>query len=198
DETLAKWPFTDVKESDSENWYYSAVKYTYEKGIFSGMSKTTFEPDSNLTRSMLASVLARMSGADLTKYKSSDFTDVKIDSWYGPSVAWAKEAGVVSGYANKDGSYSFKPDDKITRQDIAVMLSNYNEKVAKKTYGEVQSVDFIDNSSISAYALPAVTKMQQAGVINGVRNADGNYKFLPLNNATRAEAAMLIYNMLNK
>jgi hypothetical protein len=194
DETLAKWPFTDVTEND---WFYTPVKYAYERGIFSGTGAATFAPNSPLTRSMLVAVLARMSGADLSAYKEVSFNDVDINSWYGPSVAWAKEMGVVSGYANKDGSFSFKPDDKISRQDIAVMLNNYNEKVAKKTYGQkAAKLIFTDHQQIAGYAKAAVESMQQAGIISGMKNQDGSFRFQPLSNATRAEAATMIYNML--
>jgi len=194
DEALAKWPFTDVTESD---WFYTPVKYAYERGIFKGIDDTTFAPNSPLTRSMLVAILARMSGADLSAYNEVSFNDVDIDSWYGPSVAWAKETGVVSGYANKDGSFSFKPDDRISRQDIAVMLNNYNEKVAKKSYEQkATKLTFTDHQQIANYAKAAVESMQQAGIINGIKNADGSFRFQPLNNATRAEAATMIYNML--
>lgn len=197
DETLVKWPFTDVIQGDGANWFYSPVKFVYERGIFSGTGATTFSPGSPLTRSMLASVLARMSGADLTAYKAVPFADVDINSWYGPSVAWAKEMGIVSGYANKDGSFAFKPDDKISRQDIAVMLNNYNEKVGKTAYSQTASaVTFTDNPQIAEYAKVAVESMQQAGIIKGMKNADGSFRFNPTNNATRAEAATMIYNML--
>jgi len=173
------------------------VKYAYERGIFKGIDDTTFAPNSPLTRSMLVAILARMSGADLSAYNEVSFNDVDIDSWYGPSVAWAKETGVVSGYANKDGSFSFKPDDRISRQDIAVMLNNYNEKVAKKSYEQkATKLTFTDHQQIANYAKAAVESMQQAGIINGIKNADGSFRFQPLNNATRAEAATMIYNML--
>ncbi|MFA7661095.1 MAG: S-layer homology domain-containing protein, partial [Anaerovoracaceae bacterium] len=197
DEALAKWPFIDVAEDDSVNWFYSPVKFVYERGIFSGTGANTFSPNSPLTRSMLASVLARMSGADLAGYEEVSFGDVAINSWYGPSVAWAKETGIVSGYANKDGSYDFRPDAKISRQDIAVMLNNYNEKVTKKAYSQTAStVTFTDHKQIAEYAKTAVLAMQQAGIINGIKNADGSFRFQPINNATRAEAATMIYNML--
>jgi hypothetical protein len=38
--------------------------------------------------------------------------------------------------------------------------------------------------------------MQQAGIISGMKNQDGSFRFQPLSNATRAEAATMIYNML--
>ena len=77
------------------------------------------------------------------------------------------------------------------------MINNYNEKVAKKTYDQkAAEMTFSDQQQISEYARAAVKSMQQAGIINGIKNADGSYRFQPLSNATRAEAATMIYNML--
>ncbi len=198
------WPFLDVKEG-SDNWYYEAVKYVYEKGIFAGTAADKFSPDAPLTRAMLAAVLARMSGVDLTAYEAfyeSDsggiFNDVPARSWYGPAVAWAKEVGIVSGYENKDGSFSFRPDANISRQDIAVMLHNYNEKVGKKNYAKVEAIEFADSDKIPGYAKDAVRVMQETGIISGFPEKDGTYRYRPGDITTRAQAANLLYNMLTK
>ncbi len=185
--------FSDVSDTD---WFAPPVGYLTNLGVLKGRTETTFKPYDNITRAELASVLARMSGADLTAYETVEFEDVDVNSWYGPSVAWAKEMGIVSGYANQDGSASFRPDAKISRQEIAVMLHNYNEKVAKKTYEEAAATAFTDYEQIAEYAKSAVKAMQHRGIINGMKNADGSFRFQPLGNATRAEAAMMIYNML--
>ena len=70
-----------------KDWFYTPVKYAYERGIFKGTSETTCA-GSPLTRAMLVAVLSRMSGADLSAYNDVSFNDVDIDRWYGPSVAW--------------------------------------------------------------------------------------------------------------
>ena len=77
------------------------------------------------------------------------------------------------------------------------MLNNYNEKAAKKSYEQKETkLTFTDHQQIANYAKANVEFMQQAGIINGIKNADGSFRFQPLNNATRAEAATMIYNML--
>ena len=199
DSSLVKWPFTDVAQDGKINWYYSAVKFVYENGIFSGTSNTAFEPDGSMTRAMLVSVLARLNKENLSAYKVNPFTDTDINSWYGPSVAWAKENGIVSGYKDKNGVYTFKPDDRITRQDIAVIFNNYIKKYPLESSIKGRpAIAFKDQSNIADYARQAVAEMQKAGIINGVKNADGSYSFLPSANATRAEAAVMIKGMLNK
>lgn len=196
DPDVLKWPFADVAQDDSINWFYSPVKYVYEKGLFAGTSETTFSPDSPFTRAMLVTVLARHAGEISASHSLQPFNDVIADSWYGSSVAWAKEVGIISGYKNPDGSYSFKPDANISRQDVAVIIDNYNRLVAKKPFAQKEAVTFVDDLEIAQYARASVQSMQQAGIISGIKNPDGSFYFNPISNATRAEAAVMIYNML--
>ena len=196
DEKLAIWPFTDVNQDNNVNWFYSPVKFVYERGIFTGMTQTTFEPNRTMTRAMLVSVLARMNGVDLTKYNSSTFEDVDASNWYAPAVAWAKEAGIVSGYKNSDGTHSFRPSDVILRQDMALMI----QKFLLQQNGEglattKEAIAFKDEAEIASYAKTAVASMQKAGIINGVQRGQDAY-FLPRNTATRAEATVMIWQAL--
>jgi len=99
-------------------------------------------------------------------------------------VQWAYKSGIAVG---SDGE--FNPNANITRQDIAVMLTRYADKVAIYTLPKTSStVTFTDSAKISSYASEAVTAMQQAGIISG--NDDG--RFAPTANATRAQAAKMI------
>ncbi|HYE69255.1 MAG TPA: S-layer homology domain-containing protein, partial [Anaerovoracaceae bacterium] len=91
----------------------------------------------------------------------------------------------------------FKPNDSITRQDIAVMISRYATKVAKYDLPKTNTkVTFTDSSGIASYASEAVTSIQQAGIISG--GSDGG--FAPTANATRAQTAkmiaLLVQNMI--
>lgn len=192
---LAAGKFKDVSE---DSWFAVPVGYLFNAGVFMGTSENQFSPDGDLTRAMLASLLARMSGADLSTYKASGFADVDMASWYGPAVAWAKDVGVVTGYAKKDGSFEFRPNNKISRQDIALMIYNYNDKVQNKDYEGVAKVNFVDESSIAEYAKTAVQAMQEAGIINGFKGKDGKYSYRPVENTSRAQAASLLHNVLTK
>ena len=83
--------FTDVEEG---KWYCEAVEYVYENGVMVGITDTEFGPNVATNRAMVVTVLARLAGADLSSYEQTDFVDVKVKSWYGKSVIWAK--GTVS------------------------------------------------------------------------------------------------------
>ena len=84
--------FTDVAK---KRWYYKAVEYVCSEGLFSGTSATTFSPDGNMTRAMLATVLAKMSGDDISGYKTVPFEDVKRNSWYSKASVWADKKGII-------------------------------------------------------------------------------------------------------
>ena len=185
--------FSDVKEGD---WFYSYVKSLAEKNIISGMGKTSsgeayFAPQANITRAQFVKILLNMAGENIYKDVSVSelFDDVKNDAWYAEAVAWAYSTGVASGVGNK----KFNPDSNITRQDMAVMISNYTTKVAKKTLPDkVERVEFADHNKISQYALSSVETMQRAGIISGKSNNHGSVYFDPRAYATRAETSKMI------
>ena len=95
----------------------------------------------------------------------------------------------------KHGSFSFKPDDKISRQDIAVMLNNYNEKVAKRHGQKAAKLIFTDHQQIAGYAKAAVESMQQAGSLADEKSG----RKLPLptvEQCDKGRSSAMIYNML--
>ncbi|HWQ80423.1 MAG TPA: S-layer homology domain-containing protein [Anaerovoracaceae bacterium] len=205
--------FTDVK---SGSWFYENIMYLAGKGILKGKTETAFAPGADITRAEFVQILygmaqaeAMTSGSAVTSGSiTSDgtkaavaFQDVKATDWYAKAVAWAYESGVATGMKNKDGASDFAPGAGISRQDMAVMIKNYSEKVTKKAIaGTVPAVAFEDGPDIAAYAKEAVALMQQGGIINGVSKKNGSGEevtaFAPKNSATRAEAATMIAKLL--
>ncbi len=181
-------PFTDVS---GNNWFYSSVKYTYEKGIILGTSNTTFNPNTKLTRGMLVTILHRMDGkpAPTTQNK---FSDVYKSQYYYDAVIWANEKGIVHGYG--DGS-KFGPDDNITRQDLAVILRNFAQYKGKNINVTSDLSKFKDGNLVSDYAKSAVEWAVGKGVITGNNNGES---LTPHANSTRAEASGMIYNYCTK
>ncbi|MEA4987539.1 MAG: S-layer homology domain-containing protein, partial [Anaerovorax sp.] len=193
--------FNDVKKGQ---WYYDSITYLVEKGIVSGTTKNTFDPNANITRAEFTQILYGMaknqagaSGSAITaesvKVDSNEaskiFSDVKNTDWYAKAVAWAYTNGIVKGTKMADNSISFMPNAKITRQDMAVMIQNYIQKVEKKSITETNAgVSFADDTAVAPYAKDAVILMQKGGIISGIKQEDGSYKFAPKANATRAEA----------
>ena len=174
--------YNDVRFSDVSGWYSEYVNYLAARGIING-GNGKFNPNADITRAQFATILANLSGADLTSFTTSSFSDIKTTSWYFGAAQWAFMAGVSEGTDGK-----FNPNAKITRQDMAVMISRYAEKIAGYTLPQTNNgVEFADSIIIADYAKTAVMSMKQANIIAG--NADGN--FAPKDYATRAQAAKM-------
>lgn len=186
--------YNEVKFADTaSHWAKKNILYLAARDVIKGKSANAFLPNSQITRAEFAQILANMSGDDISKYTGSKFNDVSEKAWYANAVAWAVENGIAGGIGNG----KFSPDANITRQDMSVMISKYVKNVEKETLTDVNKpVKFADNSEIASYAKDAVTIMQKAGIINGVKNNFGTYSFKPKANATRAEAATMIANYI--
>jgi 2',3'-cyclic-nucleotide 2'-phosphodiesterase/3'-nucleotidase/5'-nucleotidase len=173
--------FADMAEN---HWARTAVEYLYDLGIINGRTDSEFAPNESITRAEFIKILVCVKNVSLV-YGESKFSDVADDAWYAPYVNSAYVNNITSGY--DDGT--FKPNQKITREDMATMIfrmAGYEE--AEET------PSFNDAGNISAYAKSAVAVLSQKGIVNGM---DGN-KFAPKNSATRAQAAQIIYNYLMK
>jgi hypothetical protein len=185
--------FIDI---DPSKWYGTAIGNLVAQGILSGRSETIFAPMDTITRAEFAMILAKAAGVDLTVTRTNGFNDVAAGAWFAPAVAWAKEAGIVSGYKNSDGTYSFRPSDVISRQDMAVMIQNFLPQQNSEGLATTkEAVAFQDEAEIASYAKTAVASMQKAGIISGVQRGQDTF-FLPRNTATRAEAAVMIWQAL--
>lgn len=175
--------FTDVKKT---SWYYDAVHYVVDNGIFAGVSDTAFDPHGTMTRAMVVSVLSRMAGIDPEEYKSSTagFKDVKSGSWYAPSVEWAVKYGITAG----TGNGKFSPDRAVTRQEMAVLFVRYftlfGVSLGDENLSDTKPDDF---DSCADWAKDSVLVLWQRGLMVG----DGSGNFYPEKVIERAECAAL-------
>lgn len=175
-------PFTDVKDAD---WFYNDVVYVYEKGLMNGVTGTTFEPLSETTRGMIVTILWRMDGQPAPA-NVCQFKDVASGSYYEKAIAWAAEKGVVTGISETE----FRPDDSITREQLATILYRYAQyKGLDTSVGEDTNIlSYADAFDISDYAFSAMQWACGAGLINGIEG-----KLVPAGYATRAQVAAILH-----
>lgn len=182
-------PFSDVEEGD---WYYDAVRHVTEKGLFNGVTATTFDPNGEMTRAMLVTVLWRSEGepglADTVL--SYPFSDVDAESWYGEAVYWARENGIVKGYSEE----IFGPERLISREEMAAILERYADYKGVPTPSEGDLTRFPDGDQVSDWAESNMKWAVGAGVISG--NEDGTLS--PRGSATRAEVATMLTRFLEE
>lgn len=186
--TTKNWnnPFTDVSATDS---YYSAVKFVYENNLFKGTTTTKFGPDTTMTRAMFVTVLGRLAGVDVSRFKTSSYSDVPINAtttWYAPYVEWATQMGLVEGY----GDGTFGPDNKITHQQMYVLMYKYSIFVEnKKTNISGTSINASDAEEVADWAKDAVKYASQQNFLVKVGTSS---RINPTGEAKRSELAQLL------
>ncbi len=172
------------KDVNNKFWAAEFINPLAKAKIINGTSADEFSPNDDITRAEFVTILARMSG-DTMPAANDKFSDVATDAWYAQSTAWATENKITKGLTET----TFAPNNKITRQEMAVMLVRYAE-YKKYTLPETnQAADFADEKAIADWAVNSVKAIQKAGIINGKENN----MFAPTDNATRAEAAKMLY-----
>ena len=180
-------PFTDVKTTD---WFYGAVKYTYDNGILKGATDTEFRPSKNITRADLLTILWRMEGEpQVTGVK--DFPDISEKAYYANAVRWGTKNNIVSGYKNG----KFGPTDNITREQLATILYNYAKYKGKNVTANPDLSKYKDWHKVTGYAQPAMKWAIAKGVVSG---KDNSTRLDPQGTASRAEATAMIYNYCTK
>lgn len=109
-----QWPFVDVRRTDT---WYQAVKYVYDNKLMEGTSATTFDPEGQLTRAMLATVLYRAAGSPKVE-GAPEFEDTLADTWYSDAVTWAAQTKVLRGYGNG----KFGPEDAVSKEMLNMVM----------------------------------------------------------------------------
>lgn len=170
-------PFVDV---NSGAWYYDAVSFVYNKGIMNGVTSTTFEPNSTLTRGMVVTMLWRLAGEPYVS--GGSFSDVASGRYYSTAVAWAAKNGIVDGYS----STVFGVNDPVTREQFATILYRYAKYMGYSTTGS-SLTGYYDANSVSSWARDAMGWAVKNGIITG----SGNSRLNPTGTASRAEVAQM-------
>lgn len=172
----------------NNHWAKNEINFAVSHGIFNGVSKTAFSPDSLMTRGMFVTTLGRLAEADIANYKKSSFSDIKKDDYYMGYIEWAVNNNIVKG----TGGNKFNPKEPVTREQMAQILNNYLKAMNIVSSKEIKEVTFNDNEKISSYAKAAVLNMQKAGVIKGKEKN----LFDPKGRSTRAETAAVLRRLM--
>ncbi len=176
-----KSAFDDIKG----HWAEADIAYMKENGYVSGKDENNFEPDSFITRAEFCALVVRV-----MKLQESDeaktFNDVADNAWYHSDVSVASSNGIVNGFEG-----AFRPEDTVTREEMACMI--YNAYKLNNDY-EVseETSEFSDADSISEWALGAISAVKGLGLITGVTETE----FAPKQNATRAQTAVILKRLL--
>ena len=171
-----KNPFTDVPAG---SYYEDAVIWAVDKGITTGTSATTFNPNGICTRAQAVTFLWRAAGSPAAKSAVMPFTDVKAGSYYYDAVLWAVEQGITKGTSDT----MFSPDATCTRAQIVTFLWRANGSPA------VSGDSAFTDVAADAYYAAAVTWAEKNDVTGGI----GGGLFGSGNDCTRAQIVTFLY-----
>ncbi|KPU27431.1 hypothetical protein TR13x_05000 [Caloranaerobacter sp. TR13] len=168
-------------------WAKDAIEVLAARHIINGIDEEHYAPNSNVTRAQFAKLLVY--ALDLEKGENEvTFADVEGDIWYKAPVEIAASLGIVKGY----NGY-FNPDGEITREQMATMIVRAMKYLSPDD-DYSSELYFTDKDVISDWAKDSVGIAYNKGIVNGV----GGNKFAPKETANRAQAAVMIYRLLEK
>ncbi len=166
-------------------YYYEPVMWAVEKGITTGATDRTFDPDGRTTRAQAVTFLWRAAGSPEPKTLTHPFTDVDENEYYMKAVLWAVENGITTG----TGETTFSPYDPLTRSHIVAFLYRY-EKSQGGGFKDMWAfrLEYDDVGEILEYAVEPFSYMVMNDIVMG---SEG--KLLPNKGCTRAETVTFMY-----
>ena len=178
--------FTDV----TKNWAYPGIQYCVTHGIMGGMGDGTFAPTGTTTRAQIVQILYNLEGTPAVS-GTTPFTDLTAN-WYKPAILWAYQNNVVAGTSPT----TFDPERPVTREQIAVILTQYMFNVLKmnRTWTPADLSTFPDGAQVSGWAKEAMQDAVALGLINGTKMPDGAVYLDPQGSAARQQVATILMN----
>jgi hypothetical protein len=177
---LAAPQFTDLEG----HWAREAVEELVDMGLLQGYGDGTFRPQNPITRGQFIRLLVAAAGIPQEVQYPPTFSDVNITDPLYSYVEAAARAGIVSG----DGG-RFWPDRFLNREQLAVMVIKALDEEREEVPASILA-SFSDAGSISSWALSAVGRAVELGILSGREG-----RFAPQAVTTRAEAAVVIWNI---
>ena len=179
--------FYDV---DPNCWSYDGISYCVKTGAMSGTGTHTFAPYGVTTRAQIVQILYNLEGTPAVS-GMTPFTDLTAN-WYKPAILWAYQNNVVAGTSPT----TFDPDQPVTREQIAVILTQYMFHVLKmeRTWTPANLSKFPDGAQVSSWAKEAMQDAVALGLINGTKASDGVVYLDPQGSAARQQVATILMN----
>ena len=158
------------------HWAENQIEEAMELGWVD--TSNSFRPDDSITRAEFVKIVNRV--FNFTEATDTNFSDVNVNDWFYNEISIAVNSGYIDGYEDN----TFKPNDKISRQEVAKIITtiknNYDENIDK-------IYSYKDYQRVSKWAISFVEGAIEAGYM-GV----GEIEFRPQDNITRAESVVTL------
>lgn len=176
---------TNFADVDPLSWYFEAVSWAAEHGVFNGYGDggQLFGPLNTITRAEMAQVLWNRIGRPEADADLASFSDVDSSGWYADAVAWCLSEGIFQGYGD-----TFGTERPISREEVATVLWRLSGE--PESFLDLSS--FSDASSVSEYAAGALSWAVENRVVTGKDDGTG---LDPQGQCTRAEVATMLMRM---
>ena len=180
------WAYEQFGDVDPTLWSYEGIQFCVMMGYMSGMDTHVFAPRGVTTRAQLVQILYNFVGGPEVSGETP-FTDLTAN-WYKDAVLWAYQTGVTSGTSET----TFAPDDPVTREQVAVLLYEFADKVLEVGGAETPAdlSRFPDGDQVSSWAREAMADAVALGIINGTK-VDDQVFLAPQGSATRDQIATM-------
>lgn len=167
--------FSDIRG----HWAATQINNWVSKGLVKGYDNGTFLPNKQIKRAEFIALVNRAFG--FIKLSSLEFSDVTSEEWYSQDILKAEAQGYISGY--DDGTV--RPEEPITRQEVAVILGRILKLKEQQTY----AYKYTDNRFMADWGIGYIGAISNLGLISGFPDKT----FKPDDNATRAEVIAILY-----
>ncbi|MCR5293267.1 MAG: S-layer homology domain-containing protein [Eubacterium sp.] len=188
------WPFNDVKEGSTGS---DLLIRAYDLGIVNGVTKpdvrnqVKYKPKADVTRAQFAIMLYNMARCDgyleQHSYGKTAYSDLNVGDTGYKEVMWASGNRIINGFS--DGT--FKPNEPITRAQIALLITRYAQFIGKTPSGTNPFYVYVDYKDVQKNFINSVEWTLNHGIITGIKKGD-KYYIMPNGNASRLQCAMII------
>lgn len=173
-----------AKLTDINMWAKTNICYVVENGYMTGMSETTFEPDTTTSRAMVVTVLYNMAGAPDVTGMNNPFADVAADKWYTDAIIWAANNGIAAGMTKT----TFAPETGVTRAQMVAFLMRYAALQKEDVSARADLSAYTDAAAIPAWAMENLQWAVAEGIVTGMTRTT----LAPNETATRAQLATIL------
>ncbi len=192
--------FPDV-DQNKYSWAYEAIDTMSDEGIIKGYEDKTFGPERTVTKLEALVLVSRILGvnnsenSDLVQNAVYTYEDViaEYELPYGETeISYLLAKNVIS--ADELGDYISKDNVNVglKRYEVAVILTKAMDGEAEIS-SALTVLDYADASDIPSFARKYVQYVTEKGLMQGMEES----KFVPNNNVTRAQAAVVLYKLKN-
>lgn len=190
---VAATPVESIYSDISTSWAKNSIAFMTSRGIINGYPDGTFRPKKGITRAETAVLLSRMLELSPKKDKTEIFADKSaIPSWAKDAISACVENSILLGAKASDGKIYFKPNNNITRIELAVVLARILKN--EKPDSQSSTLIFADKDKIPNWAVEDLGIAVKYGIVSGYTDNT----FRPTNNVTREEASAMIMRLIEQ